>query len=124
MIGIKDAGNFSKTYNFFDRMSQKNIDKILSEYGERGVKALQEATPKRTGLTSRSWTYRIEHENGDTILLFDNSNIQNGTPVAIVIQYGFVTKTGYRVQGRDYINPALGPIYEEIMDRFQREVDA
>ena len=104
-------------------MSQDNIDKILSEYGKRGVLALQEATPKRTGLTSRSWSYRIEHENGKTILLFDNSNIQNGTPIAIIIQYGFVTKTGYRVQGRDHINPALGPISEDSMDRFQREVD-
>jgi hypothetical protein len=101
-----------------------NIDKILSEYGERGVAALREATPKRTGLTSRSWTYRLEHKKGKTVLLFDNSNIQNGTPIAIIIQYGFVTKTGFRVPGRDYINPALTPIYEEIMRKFQQEVRA
>lgn len=124
MIGMTNTGDFKNTYSFFDRMSQSNIDKILSEYGKRGVLALQEATPKRTGLTSRSWSYRIDHERGKTILIFENSNIQNGTSIAIIIQYGFVTKTGYRVQGRDYINPALGPIYEEIMDRFQREVEA
>lgn len=124
MIGMTNTGDFKNTYSFFDRMSQSSIDKILSEYGKRGVLALQEATPKRTGLTSRSWSYRIDHERGKTILIFENSNIQNGTSIAIIIQYGFVTKTGYRVQGRDYINPALGPIYEEIMDRFQREVEA
>lgn len=121
---ITDSGSFSNTFNFFNRMSQMNIDKILSEYGERGVAALREATPKRTGLTSRSWTYRLEHKKGKTVLLFDNSNIQNGTPIAIIIQYGFVTKTGFRVPGRDYINPALTPIYEEIMRKFQQEVRA
>lgn len=121
-IEFKNSGSFDNIFNFFDRMSQQNIDKILAEYGERGVRALEEATPKRTGLTSRSWTWRIEHENGKTLLLWDNSNIQNGVPVAIVIQYGFVTKTGFRVAGRDYINPALSPIYEEIMERFQREM--
>lgn len=119
-----NKGDFSNTFNFFERMSQMNIDKILSEYGEKGVSALQEATPKRTGLTSRSWTYRLEHEKGKTVLLFDNSNIQNGAPIAIIIQYGFVTKTGFRVPGRDYINPALTPIYEEIMRKFQQEVRA
>ena len=121
---ITNSGSFSSTFNFFNRMSQLNIDKILSEYGERGVAALREATPKRTGLTSRSWTYRLEHKKGKTVLLFDNSNIQNGTPIAIIIQYGFVTKTGFRVPGRDYINPALTPIYEEIMRKFQQEVRA
>lgn len=119
-----NKGDFSNTFNFFERMNQMNIDKILSEYGEKGVAALQEATPKRTGLTSRSWTYRLEHKKGKTVLIFDNSNIQNGTPIAIIIQYGFVTKTGFRVPGRDYINPALTPIYEEIMRKFQQEVRA
>lgn len=122
MFSFKNKGDFSKTFDFFNRINQKKIDKILSEYGEKGVLALQEATPKRTGLTSRSWSYRLEHKNGKTILLFDNSNIQNGSPIAIIIQYGFVTRTGFRVPGRDYINPALTPIYEEIMNKFQREV--
>lgn len=122
MFKFVHKGDFSKTFDFFNRMNQKKIDKILSEYGERGVLALQEATPKRTGLTSRSWTYRLEHKGGKTTLIFDNSNIQNGTPIAIVIQYGFVTRTGFRVPGRDYINPALTPIYEEIMNKFQQEV--
>ena len=121
-IEFKNSGSFDNTFNFFKRMSQQNIDKILAEYGERGVRALEIATPKRTGLTSRSWSWRLEHQRGKTLLLWDNSNIQNGVPVAIVIQYGFVTKTGFRVAGRDYINPALSPIYEEIMERFQREM--
>lgn len=121
-IKFKNKGDFSNTFNFFDRMKQKNIDKILAEYGELGVERLEYYTPKRTGLTSKSWTWRIEHENGKTLLLWDNSNIQNGVPVAVVIQYGFVTKTGFRVAGRDYINPALSPIYEEIMNRFQKEM--
>ena len=121
-IGFKNSGSFSNTFSFFKRMSQKEIDKILAEYGEQGVRNLEYYTPKRTGLTSRSWTYRIEHQNGKTLLLWDNTNIQNGVPIAIVIQYGFVTKTGFRVQGRDYINPALSPIYEEIMNKFQKEM--
>ena len=121
-IKFKNKGDFSNTFNFFDRIKQKNIDKILAEYGELGVERLEYYTPKRTGLTSKSWTWRIEHENGKTLLLWDNSNIQNGVPVAVVIQYGFVTKTGFRVAGRDYINPALSPIYEEIMNRFQKEM--
>lgn len=121
-IKFKNKGDFSNTFNFFDRMKQKNIDKILAEYGELGVERLEYYTPKRTGLTSKSWTWRIEHENGKTLLLWDNSNIQNGVPVAVVIQYGFVTKTGFRVAGRDYINPALSPIYEEITNRFQKEM--
>lgn len=121
-IKFKNKGDFSNTFDFFDRMKQKNIDKILAEYGELGVERLEYYTPKRTGLTSKSWTWRIEHENGKTLLLWDNSNIQNGVPVAVVIQYGFVTKTGFRVAGRDYINPALSPIYEEIMNRFQKEM--
>lgn len=122
MIKMTNSGSFLNTFNFFKRMSEQNIDKILGEYGERGVIALEAATPKRTGLTSRSWTWRIEHKKGKTLLLWDNSNIQNGTPIAIIIQYGFVTKTGFRVAGRDYINPALSPIYEEIMNRFQKEM--
>lgn len=122
LIKFKNKGDFSNTFSFFDRMKQKNIDKILAEYGELGVERLEYYTPKRTGLTSKSWTWRIEHENGKTLLLWDNSNIQNGVPVAVVIQYGFVTKTGFRVAGRDYINPALSPIYEEIMNRFQKEM--
>ena len=121
-IGFKNKGSFSNTFSFMNRMKQMQIDKILSDYGERGVKQLEYYTPKRTGLTSRSWTYRIEHQNGKTLLLWDNTNIQNGTPIAIIIQYGFVTKTGFRVGGRDYINPALSPIYEEIMNRFQKEM--
>lgn len=121
-IKFKNKGSFSNTFFFFKRMSQMEIDKILADYGEQGVRNLEYYTPKRTGLTSRSWTWRIEHENGKTLLLWDNTNIQNGTPIAIILQYGFVTKTGFRVPGRDYINPALSPIYEEIMNKFQKEM--
>lgn len=121
-IKITNSGSFSHTFEFMNRIKQKWLDLLLEEYGKRGVKELEKYTPKRTGLTSRSWIYRVEHSNGKTTLLWDNTNIQNGVPVAIVIQYGFVTKTGFRVPGRDYINPALSPIYEELMKRFQEEM--
>jgi len=111
---IKEKGSFDNIERFLDQYDEKRIDGILSHYGELGCQALLEATPKRTGLTSRSWTYKIRHSGKKTYLEWHNTNIQNGAVVAVLIQYGFVTTRGYRVEGRDYINPALKPILEEI----------
>lgn len=111
---ITTKGSFDKTLNFLDSLTNRGLDKILETYGEKGCQALEAATPKRTGLTSRSWTYKIRHSGSKTYLEWHNTNIQNGACVAVLIQYGFVTTRGYHVEGRDYINPAMAPIYEEL----------
>ena len=94
----------------------------LNKYGQEGVAALASATPIDTGKTAASWYYEIREENGEIIISFNNSNIQNGVPIAIIIQHGHGTGTGGWVQGRDYINPALQPIFDEIANRAWREV--
>ena len=111
---IKERGSFDNIEKFLDKAKYHSIDKILEEYGKRGCEALEIATPKRTGLTSRSWTYKIRHAGDKTYLEWHNTNIQNGAVIAVLIQYGFVTSSGYYVEGRDYINPAMAPIYEEL----------
>lgn len=111
---ITTKGSFDNTLKFLDSVINKDFDKLLAYYGEKGCEALEIATPKRTGLTSRSWTYKIRHHGNKTYLEWHNTNIQNGAVVAVLIQYGFVTSRGYHVEGRDYINPAMAPIYEEL----------
>ena len=122
MISFRAKGDFSKLNNFLERTLEKIRLGNLDKYGRRGVKALQEATPQDTGKTADSWSYEIVRGKGQVRLCFLNSNIQNGVPVAIVIQYGFVTKTGFRVAGRDYINPAIRPIFDKIAEEAWKEV--
>lgn len=122
MITIKQSGSFKNTTIFLNRLKKSNIRKILEPYGEKGVQALEEATPKRTGLTSRSWSYSIEIKKNTITLSWNNSNIQNGKNIALLIQYGFVMPSGYVVAGRDYINPTLRPIFDEIAESVYKEV--
>ena len=121
-IGFKNSGSFSNTFSFFKRMSQKEIDKILAEYGEQGVRNLEYYTPKRTGLTSRSWTYRIEHQNGKTLLLWDNTNIQNGMNIALLIDFGHATPSGTWVEGKEYIDPAIQSVFLQALDDKWKEL--
>ena len=94
----------------------------LDKYGREGVAALSSATPVDTGLTADSWYYKVEHANGSASINFYNSNIQNGVPIAIILQYGHGTGNGGWVQGRDYINPAIQPIFDKIAENAWREV--
>ena len=94
----------------------------LDKYGREGVKALESATPVDTGLTARSWYYEIKKTNGSVSISFYNSNIQNGIPIAIILQYGHGTGTGGWVEGRDYINPAIQPIFDKIAEKAWKEV--
>jgi hypothetical protein len=96
--------------------------KILDRYGKEGVAALASATPSDSGLTARSWYYKITEAKGSIELSFHNSNIQNGVPIAVILQYGHGTGTGGWVQGRDYINPAIQPIFDKIANDAWREV--
>ena len=122
MISFRQKGDFSKLTRFLEKA--KNVVRIgdLDKYGREGVAALSSATPVDTGLTADSWYYKVEHANGSASINFYNSNIQNGVPIAIILQYGHGTGNGGWVQGRDYINPAIQPIFDKIAENAWREV--
>lgn len=122
MISFRQKGDFSKLTRFLERA--KNIVRVgdLDKYGKEGVAALASATPVDTGLTASSWYYEVTNKNGIARITFYNKNIQNGVPIAIVLQYGHGTGTGGWVEGRDYINPAIQPIFDEIAESAWREV--
>ena len=122
MITFRQKGDFSKSIRFLKRMKEKNFLKDLDKYGREGVAALASATPVDTGLTASSWYYVIETEDGRVRLNFLNSNIQRGVPIAIILQYGHATRNGGWIEGRDYINPAIQPIFDKIVNNAWREV--
>ncbi len=99
-----------------------NYLKVCERYGQEGVEALMSATPVDSGLTASSWSYEITRNLNSTVIAFANSNIQNGVPIAIIIQYGHGTRNGGWVQGRDYINPAIQPIFDRIAKEVWEEV--
>ena len=114
MITFRQKGDFSKTMSFLERAKESVKLGTLDRYGREGVAALSSATPVDTGLTARSWYYKIERDKNTATISFFNSNIQNGVPIAIVLQYGHGTRNGGWVQGRDYITPAIQPIFDKI----------
>lgn len=122
MIKFRHRGDFSKltTYLVNCKKVSKKID--WDKYGKEGVAALASATPVKSGLTANSWYYEVVKSNGRTKLSFMNSNNQNGVPIAIVLQYGHGTRNGGWVEGRDYINPAIQPIFDKIANDAWREV--
>ena len=122
MITFRQKGDFSKLTKFLERA--KEVVKLgdLDKYGREGVAALASATPVDSGLTAASWSYEITNRNGSATISFKNSNIQNGVPIAIILQYGHGTRNGGWVQGRDYINPAIQPIFDRIANEAWREV--
>ena len=122
MIKVKQRGNFSKTERFMTRVLEASRVKDLDRYGREGVLALAAATPVDTGLTARSWYYEITRTKGLVKISFKNSNIQNGVPIAIILQYGHGTHNGGWVEGIDYINPAIQPIFNELANNAWREV--
>lgn len=122
MITFRHKGDFSKSKRYLTRAKEAARLKILDKYGREGVAALASATPVDTGLTASSWYYEIENKNGSMTIRFNNSNIQNGVPIAIILQYGHGTRNGGWVQGRDYINPAIQPIFDKIVDSAWKEV--
>lgn len=121
MITISSKGDFSKATRFLENAKKFTIGD-LNKYGEMGVRALQEATPKDTGTTAMSWYYRIVQKPDTVSIEFLNSNVVNGVPIAIILQYGHATGTGGYVEGRDYINPAIQPIFDQITQSAWREV--
>lgn len=122
MITFRQKGDFSKLTRYLERV--KEVVKLgdLDKYGRAGVAALASATPVDTGLTASSWYYEISNKNGSAMISFHNSNIQNGVPIAIILQYGHGTRNGGWVEGRDYINPAIRSIFDRIADDAWKEV--
>lgn len=122
MINFRQTGDWSKTTNFMKRLKQRKYLKFLDKYGQRGVDALSSATPVDTGKTANSWSYEIRKNDKKVSIVFKNSNIVNGVPIAIILQYGHGTRNGGWVEGRDYINPAIQPIFDEIVKEAWGEV--
>lgn len=122
MIRFEHKGNFSKLDRYFKQIknSVNNVD--FDEFGRRGVAALSSATPVRTGLAAQSWYYKIIKTKDSTTITFNNSDIENGVPIAIILQYGHATKNGGWVEGRDYINPSIQPIFDELAKNAWKEV--
>lgn len=122
IISFESKGNFDKLDKYLNKLKNVVDPKRFEKYGERGVDALSKNTPIDTGLTSRSWYYEIEKTNSSITISFNNSNIQNGIPIAIILYYGHATGNGGYVVGRDYIHPAIRPIFDNIADEAWKEV--
>lgn len=122
MIKIKHKGDFSKTEKFFNNVRNRSYLNVLSKYGREGVSALSAATPKDTGATASSWNFEITDNGSKSIIAFTNSNVNRGVNIAIILQYGHGTRNGGYVAGRDYINPAIQPIFDKIADEAWKEV--
>lgn len=123
MITFKSKGDFSRTNKFLNFITQARLYASADVYAKRGVEALKQATPKDTGKTAESWNYTISRKPGKVTITWTNSNLdENGTPIAILLQYGHAMKDGYYFQGQDYINPAIRPIFDAITDSIWNEV--
>lgn len=124
MISFTKTGNFSKTEKYFKKLKETAQLKMLDRYGREGVAALSSATPVDSGLTASSWYYEIRRKNGSVSINWLNSNINDGVPIAIILQYGHGTGTGGWVEGRDYINPAIRPVFDKILNSVRKEVSS
>ena len=122
MITFRQKGDFSKLSRYLERVKEAARIGVLDKYGREGVAALASATPVESGKTAGSWYYEIKRQNGTVSIILNNSNINKGVPIAIILQYGHGTGTGGWVEGRDYINPAIQPIFDRIADEAWREV--
>lgn len=122
MITVRQKGDFSKLTKYFERVKKAARVSVLEKYAKAGVAALSSATPVDSGTTAASWYYEIERQNGRVAINFCNSNINKEVPIAIILQYGHGTGTGGWVEGRDYINPALQPVFDQLAADAWREV--
>lgn len=122
MIRITQSGNFDNIERFLKKTQKGNLFAGLQKYGEMGVTALANATPKETGKTAASWRYEIKNTSDSYTIEWYNTNENRGVNIAVILQYGHGTGTGGYVQGRDYINPAIKPIFEQIANAAWKEV--
>ena len=122
MITFRQKGDFSKLSRYLEKVKEAAKVGVLDKYGQAGVAARSSATPVESGLTAQSWYYEIERTKSSAVIRFLNSNVNNGVPIAVILQYGHGTGTGGWVEGRDYINPAIQPIFDNIAKDAWKEV--
>lgn len=123
MITFSSKGDFRKTFSFLEKAKEAARIGDLNKYGEMGVEILRKATPEESGLTSDSWYYEIERKPGKVAIHWCNSNLdKEGTPIAILLQYGHGTRNGGYVEGIDYINPSIKPLFERMTEEMWKEV--
>lgn len=122
MISFRQKGDFRNLTSFLERAKEKNHMGILTKYAQLGVDALASATPIDSGTTADSWFYKIENDGDSAVISYHNSNVNKGVNIAIILQYGHGTGTGGYVEGRDYINPAIQPVFDQIADAAWKEV--
>ena len=116
-VKFEMSGGFTKTERFLNRMKRREYLNVLDEFGREGVQALRNTTPVESGLTAELWDYEIKRTRDYVEIIWTNSNINDGVPIAVILQYGHGTGTGGYVQGRDYINPAIRPIFDKIAEK-------
>lgn len=121
-VRFKSPGNFDKTNRFLKKLKEREFLKKLDEWGRMGVDALSSATPVDTGTTAASWSYEIHSSGNSTVIEWCNSNTNKGISIALLIQYGHGTASGGYVAGRDYINPAMKPVFDKIAEEAWKEV--
>ena len=121
-VKISSKGSFKNTYKFLKFLSDWKIEQSLKKYAQKGVDALSAATPVDSGKTADSWGYEIEVSKGSAKIHWTNTNTNDGVNIAVILQFGHGTGTGGYVEGRDYINPAIQPVFDEIADALWKEV--
>lgn len=123
MITITQKGSFNRVDRYLRKLSKLELEQVLNKYGNLGVNALSNATPLETGLTAHSWYFDTVARPGYYSIRWYNSHVEDGVPIAVILQYGHGTRTGGYVQGRDYIMPAMRPIFDQIAAEAWREVN-
>lgn len=121
-IRIRQHGSYNKLEQFLKKVSDQDYLSRFAKYGEMGLNALRDATPERSGLTAASWGYTLEVNGGGVRIAWTNSNINKGVPISIIIDTGHGTGTGGYVQGTEYINPAILPVFDQIIDEMWKEL--
>jgi hypothetical protein len=119
---LSSSGSFDKTIKFLQAMQKLDIKQVAARQAQRGVAALIANTPRDSGLASSSWGYEVSQNGGSTTIIWTNSDVENGFPVAIALQYGYGTGTGGYVAGRDFINPAMAPVFDSIAEEVWKAV--
>lgn len=122
MISAESHGSFKNTEALLQKLSRFDVRPILEASAKAGVSALQANTPEDSGLSADSWGYKVYIDRGHAKIIWTNKDVENGFPVAIMLQYGYGTGTGGYVQGRDYINPAMQPVFDRIADQVWKAV--
>jgi hypothetical protein len=121
-VSIFSDGDWARTEKFLRDMQKFNVDAVLSAAAQKGVAALAASTPKDSGLSASSWSYEIKKSSSSIEISWKNSDVENGFPVALMIQYGHGTGTGGYIQGRDYINPTMRPVFDQIAETVWKAV--